>query len=139
NAQTDMRVGYTLTALKAIARSLAGYPGRKNLIWLSEAFPLNISPTMNVDGTGFNDTSSRNYEPEIAETADALMNAQVAIYPVDARGLVGSSFFSAANGGTDKFGRSVTRGGRMGQAMSNESTALSSAHGTMQDLAERTG
>ncbi|HXB21523.1 MAG TPA: VWA domain-containing protein [Candidatus Solibacter sp.] len=141
STQTDMRVSYTLTALQAIARSLAGYPGRKNLIWLSEAFPLNIGPAMNINGTGFNDSisSTRNYEPEIAQTADALMNAQVAIYPVDARGLAGSSVFDAANGGRDKFGRSVTRGSRMGQAMSNESTMLSASHGTMQDLAERTG
>jgi VWFA-related protein len=139
NAQTDMRVSYTLAALNAIARSLAGYPGRKNLIWLSEAFPLSIDPTMDIDGAGFSNTSTRNYGPEIAQTADALMNAQVAVYPVDASGLVGSSFFSASNNGTDKFGRSVTRGGRMGQTLSNESAARFSNHGTMQDLAERTG
>jgi len=139
NFQTDLRVRYTLDALSAIARSVAGYPGRKNLIWLSEAFPLDIGPTMNVDGNGFSNMDTRNYSTDIAQTADALMNAQIAIYPVDARGLVGSSFFSASNSGTDKFGRSVTRGGRMAQTMTNESTALFSAHGTMQDLAERTG
>src|SRR5205807_6792123 len=84
NAQTDFRVKYTLSALKAIARSLAAYPGRKNLIWLSEAFPLSIDPTMNIDGNGFNNTSTQNYSGDVAETADALMNAQVAVYPVDA-------------------------------------------------------
>jgi VWFA-related protein len=142
NSQTDIRVSYTLSALKAIARSLAGYPGRKNLIWLSEAFPLSINPALDIDGNGFStssNTSTRDYGPEIARTADALMNAQVAVYPVDAQGLVGSSFFSASNNGTDKFGRSVTRGGRMGQTLSNESAALFNNHSTMQDLAERTG
>jgi VWFA-related protein len=139
NAQTDIRVTYTLSALKAIARSLAGYPGRKNLIWLSEAFPLSISPTQDLDGSGFSNTSFRDYGPDIAQTADALMNAQVAVYPVDAQGLVGSSFFSASNKGTDKFGRSVTRGGRMGQTLSNESSELANNHSSMQELAERTG
>jgi VWFA-related protein len=139
NAQTDIRVSYTLAALKAIARNLAGYPGRKNLIWLSEAFPLSIDPTMDLDGAGFATTDTRNYGPDIAQTADALMNAQVAVYPVDAQGLVGSSVFNASNNGTDKFGRSVMRGGRMGQTMSNESAARFSNHSTMQDLAERTG
>ncbi|HEV2991941.1 MAG TPA: VWA domain-containing protein [Candidatus Angelobacter sp.] len=139
DAQTDIRVSYTLSALKAIARNLAGYPGRKNLIWLSEAFPLSIDPTMDLDGAGFSNASTRDYGPDIAQTADALMNAQVAVYPVDAQGLVGSSFFSASNNGTDKFGRSVTRGGRMAQTMSNESTGRFANHGTMQDLAERTG
>ncbi|HEV3039476.1 MAG TPA: VWA domain-containing protein [Candidatus Angelobacter sp.] len=139
NAQTDIRVSYTLAALKAIARNLAGYPGRKNLIWLSEAFPLSIDPAMDLDGAGFSNTSTRDYGPDIAQTADALMNSQVAVYPVDAQGLVGSSFFSASNNGTDKFGRSITRGGRMAQTMSNESAARFANHGTMQDLAERTG
>src|SRR5262245_36799454 len=30
---TDMRINYTMAALSSIARSLSGYPGRKNLIW----------------------------------------------------------------------------------------------------------
>src|ERR1700694_2304650 len=139
NSQTDIRVQITLGALNAIARSLAGYPGRKNLIWLSEVCPLSITPTMDIDGTSFSTASTRNYAPEVAQTADALMNSQVAIYPIDARGLVASSLFSASNAGTDKFGRSITRGDRMGRALSDESTALLSARSTMQDLAERTG
>src|SRR5262249_46820994 len=38
-AQTDLRVSLTMSALKALARTLAGYPGRKNLIWVTSAFP----------------------------------------------------------------------------------------------------
>ena len=41
-AQTDLRVQMTLNALTALARTLAGYPGRKNLIWVSAAFPANL-------------------------------------------------------------------------------------------------
>src|SRR6476646_8190157 len=33
--QTDMRITFTLTALTTISRALSGYPGRKNLIWIS--------------------------------------------------------------------------------------------------------
>ena len=33
--QTDLRLTYTLNALTSIARALSGYPGRKNLIWIS--------------------------------------------------------------------------------------------------------
>jgi len=32
----------TLGALKSLAQILAGYPGRKNLIWISEAFPVSL-------------------------------------------------------------------------------------------------
>ncbi len=139
NAQTEIRVDLTLAALKAIARNLAGYPGRKNLIWLSEAFPLNIDPDLDIDGSGFSTGSTRDFGPNIAQAADALMNAQVAVYPVDAQGLVGNSYFSAGNNGSDRLGRSLSRGDRLGRSIGNENAAFFANHSTMNDLAERTG
>jgi VWFA-related protein len=136
--QTDIRVTSTLNALNAIARSLAGYPGRKNLVWISEAFPLSIDPNTELTGDVF--AGTRNYGPQIAATADALMDAQVAVYPVDAAGLVTSSVFSASNSGVDKFGRGMGRNPtRMATAISNESAARQSVQATMQDMAQRTG
>ena len=136
--QTDIRVAYTLNALNSISRSLAGYPGRKNLIWVSEAFPFSIDPNAELTSDVF--AGTRSYAGEVATTADSLIDAQVAIYPVDARALEGYSVFSAANSGTDKFGRSMARNPtRMGTAMSAESAAWQNAHATMQDMAQRTG
>jgi len=40
----DIRAKLTLDALRVIARHVSGYPGRKNLLWLSAAFPLSIMP-----------------------------------------------------------------------------------------------
>ncbi|HZD92738.1 MAG TPA: VWA domain-containing protein, partial [Candidatus Sulfotelmatobacter sp.] len=134
--QTDLRVSSTVNALMAIARSLSGYPGRKNLIWISEAFPLNIDPNMDLT-TGF--AGTRNYGPQIAELADSLIDAQIAMYPVDARGLVPSSVFDVSNTGRDRMGRSMARNGRMGSAMAAESAMLQNVHGTMQEIADRTG
>src|SRR5262249_33083627 len=71
--------------------------------------------------------------------ADALIDAQIAIYPVDARGLVPSSYFDASSSGRDNLGRSLSRPGRLGAAMSQESAQLQAVHGTMNDMAERTG
>jgi len=82
---------------------------------------------------------TRNYGPEIAAAAEAMIDSQVAIYPIDARGLLGSSYFSAASTGRDQFGRSLMIGGRMGEALGNESSSLAASHESMQDLAERTG
>jgi len=135
--QTDLRIAYTLDALNSISRALAGYPGRKNLIWVSEAFPLSIDPNMELTGDIF--AGTRNYGPQIAKAADALIDAQIAMYPIDARGLVPSSLFSAESSGRDKFGRSLARGGRMATAASNESAQLQNVHGTMRDMADRTG
>src|SRR5260370_26210868 len=42
-----IRPRLTLDALKIIARHLRGYPGRKNISWLSPAFPLVIMPAQN--------------------------------------------------------------------------------------------
>jgi VWFA-related protein len=135
--QTDLRINYTLNALNSIARSLSGYPGRKNLIWISEAFPLSIDPNMELTGDTF--AGTRNYGPQIAEAADSLIDAQIAMYPIDARGLVPPSMFDASNSGRDSFGRSMSRPGRMATAISQESAQLLNVHGAMQEMADRTG
>jgi VWFA-related protein len=92
----------TLNQLNALAKVLAGYPGRKNLIWLSESFPLTLFPEsmnqLNMDGqslknAGNGQSASENlqtnaafktYAVLIKKVSDALMAAQVAVYPVDA-------------------------------------------------------
>lgn len=136
--QTDLRITYTVSAMKSIAHSLSGYPGRKNLIWISEAFPINIDPNLELTSDPF--AGTRNYSHQIGEAADALTDAQIAIYPVDARGLVTSSLFDASNSGNDRFGRSRGRNPTlMTNAISNENANLAAVHGTMQEMAERTG
>ena len=135
--QTDLRITYTVNALNSIARSLSGYPGRKNLLWISEAFPLSIDPNMDLSGDIF--AGTRNYGPQVAEAADALIDAQIAMYPIDARGLVPPSVFDASSSGRDKFGRSLSRPGRLGTAISNENAQVQNVHATMRDMAERTG
>ena len=135
--QTDLRMTYTLNALTSIARSLSGYPGRKNLIWVSEAFPINIDPNMELSGDIF--AGTRNYGPQIAKAADSLIDAQIAMYPIDAHGLMPLSMFTAASSGRDKFGRSLARGDRLGTAISAESAQLQNVRATMQEMADRTG
>ena len=43
-------ISTTLNQLNALAKTLAGYPGRKNLIWLSESFPVNLFPDNMANG-----------------------------------------------------------------------------------------
>ena len=134
--QTDLRVRYTVDAMNALARALAGYPGRKNLIWISEAFPISIDPDFMLN-TG--NVGGRNYSGEVAEAAEHLIDAQVAIYPVDARGLVGYSFFSGTNTGRSPLGQSVVNGGKAAQQMRDEAAEWQTSQGTMQEIADRTG
>jgi VWFA-related protein len=79
----------TLDAVTAIARRLSQIPGRKNLVWVASSFPFTIGAgTANAQNVT---RGQRSFGPEIERTERALNNANVAIYPVDARGLVGKS------------------------------------------------
>jgi len=138
NSMTDLRVRTTLAALKALGRTLSGYPGRKNLIWISETFPYAVVLTAAATRGG---SSESNYSHDVALTGDLLSNAQVAIYPVDARGLASSSLFSAASN-VDQYGNSLgsaTLRGGMGAQQDREADDRMESRATMNELAERTG
>ncbi len=131
----DMRVTITLEALRSIARALAGYPGRKNLLWISEAFPLDVNPEASLIGP-----APHSYASDLARVADSLIDAQVAVYPIDARGLTNSPTFDPASTGVDQLGRSMgANGGRLQSSISSGDEDLMSAHATMQEMAEKTG
>ncbi len=84
----------TTRALEAIAGHLARFPGRKNLIWVSSSFPIAIG--MDAMPSRYNlSPERRTFYAEAEKAARALSNANVAIYPVDARGLMGA--FSGPN------------------------------------------
>lgn len=125
---TSGRVVNTLQALEAIAQHLTSLPGRKNLIWLSGGFPLTI---------GFDEM------PEIGSTRDrrtftvemdaairALNDSGVAVYPVDARGLMTLPGFDAATRATPG-ARGPAPGARLAPIVANQET--------MRELADRTG
>jgi VWFA-related protein len=81
------RVFGTLKALEFIAAHLAQVPGRKSIIWLSGGFPLNLG----LGSTSARHDPSRIHEdfgPLIDHAVRTLNDASVAIYPVDARGLM---------------------------------------------------
>jgi VWFA-related protein len=84
------RADLTARALEAIADHLAGMPGRKNLVWVSGAFPINMTGDTALEWISFSD--------EIEEAARALNNGNIAVYPVDARGLIANADPSQAPG-----------------------------------------
>jgi VWFA-related protein len=136
--QTELRVNATMEALVSLSRTLAAYPGRKNLIWLSEAFPLTIEPEVKQNSVMHAGNTQRNFGLQLTKAADALMNAQIALYPIDIRGISSSDVFGA-NMGVNNFGESMITPAGMHREMSEFSDELQAAHSTMNDLAERTG
>jgi VWFA-related protein len=88
----DQRVKMTVDALVAIADHLRGVAGRKNLIWVSSAFPLLRGMDRMMQESDFSTGSV--YGAEVSRAAEALNDANLAIYPVDARGLMMDPNFS---------------------------------------------
>lgn len=98
------RAGSTIEALRAIADHVAGIPGRKNLVWLTAAMPFS------------------------AETVARIVSrANIAIYPVDARGL--------ATEYSPPFAHPEAFTGKMIRPVVN----LASDQGTMTEVAQKTG
>jgi VWFA-related protein len=75
-----------------LAQALAGYPGRKNLIWISEGFPLNLFPDALMGDAVM---AVEDYSPIVEKIADDLMAAQIALYPVSAAGVSQTDQFPA--------------------------------------------
>ena len=109
----------TVAALASLAQALGGYPGRKNLIWVSEGFPITLFPEIIYDDPGpftgrgqsgaspapptmamsssFTTGAGKDFDKEVEKVANALMNAQVAVYPVDASGLQKDNHLNSIN------------------------------------------
>jgi VWFA-related protein len=129
NFYTVNRALTTAGALEAIAEHVGRLPGRKNLIWVSGSFPFNIG--MDDMSQPRNLQDARSFGEEIERAARALNDANLAIYPVDARGLIPPVF--AASAGPS---RAIARG-KMPSLIT-----MTPPHGntdTMVLLADRTG
>lgn len=104
----DRRASVTLEALRRINRILGGLPGRKNVIWVTDGFPFALDPDLSVSPS--TDVAEMFHQPgrylnrtprvgvgvdhkflfvdQIREISAQLATSQIAIYPVDAEGLV---------------------------------------------------
>lgn len=127
----DIRVQMTLDALRVIARHVSGYPGRKNLIWISSAFPLTIMPDSSLTMVA-RFSGTRNYGGDMVAVASALTDAQVAVYPIDPRGIQTQELFDPeSRGKLNPFSEGAT--------LRRESDVRFSTQDSMQNLADQTG
>lgn len=156
----DVRIRTTLESLRAIGRMVSGMPGRKNLVWVSASFPITLTPedaAVTYTPTRADDPTAPPPVPEetsqfayaqqvrqqevenIRRTAALLADAQVAIYPVDARGLVGAgATVDASRSGLNPAGMLVM-GQQFGTQVAASGAAITNVQGAMHDLAQQTG
>jgi VWFA-related protein len=99
---TRVRVPTTQQALQTIARHLAGIPGRKNLIWVLSDFPLTYGETAD---------RRSNYEAEVARAVGIMGDANVAVYPMDPRGVTTSS--NSVSGATNDSAAAENSAGKL--------------------------
>lgn len=142
----DERVRFTLAAMEGLSRAVSGYPGRKNLIWLSGSFPI-----LNFADPALQDQwrDARNYAPELRSTSALLATSRIAVYPVDVRGLqtTGIDIVSASsevNLASDPLA-SPSRGATgastsgLGNALTTQTASMADERSTMKQLAGATG
>ena len=147
--ETSQRVALTLEAMEQLARYLAGIPGRKNLVWFSGSFPLEFFATQRNPFHGDNKGLAvpiRDFNDVLRSAIDLLTAARVAVYPVDARGVLLGNIFGADQQGDYARIINGVGGPANGAPVSSpaQDTAMLAAqrvaeHGTMDVLAKETG
>jgi VWFA-related protein len=162
------RVSTTVNIFEIIAQHMMRLPGRKNLIWVSGSFPININldkmenstndayaspstPMLSIaaygvkPGTenhaeGLYTYDQRNFSDDLARATRALAGANIALYPVDPRGLIGA--FGTGSAGLTSGGLPLQSSAAGGPNMWSQPGALydlAPNFETMKALAEQTG
>jgi VWFA-related protein len=133
NFARDVRVSITLDALQQIARYLAGQRGRKSLLWFSTGFPIAV--------TGINPedmATARTYGDKLRATTNLLNDAHVAIYAIDASGLLAGNISDPSQSGRDANGR-IALTVEANRKLSTEDFARMTTNDTLERAADDTG
>lgn len=87
-AWMERRIRNTLVLFESLAEHLATLPGRKGLIWISAGFPAKVEMSGENEAVFEKTTAEVAMFPvEIDRAVRRLNNADVALYPIDSRGL----------------------------------------------------
>jgi VWFA-related protein len=133
-----------MATIHSIVTFLDGQPGRKNLLWFASEFPLSLVTS---------DTDDLKYQEESKETLNLLARNQIALYPVDARGVapsdshtqLGTSEHSDTITSAMEAGTGASSGGGGGNSPSQSSSfvqgssAIMDSFSGMDEMAKETG
>lgn len=128
-SQTISRFQLTLEAFTALGHWLSNFPGRKNLIWFSEAFPLGVVPNVSFQNK---DEIPGEDSDQFRAMTNLLTQARVSVYPVDPRGLQTDPAFEQG----DVLPNQISAAASASPAFYNQKA---SEHTTMQVFASDTG
>ena len=129
-SQTALRIQLTIEEMTQLAHWLLNFPGRKNVVWASSAFPLGVFP----DASPQSNTDIPGEQSDIyMRMINLFTEAQVSIYPIDPRGLAPEPVFQAASSAT-----SLGRPNVVSETLAS-SNQRASEQATMQAIASDTG
>ncbi len=151
--QSLQRMDLTIEALNVLARSVAGYSGRKNLLWLSAEFPIAFGPDMNpynqasqAINNGITPEAVTNHQlhnleyetPPLEQTAALLTAAQIAVYPINVSGIVNPGTGIDISPQTSNMSN-LDLQNETQNASVRQTTAKWDIHESMTDVARQTG
>jgi VWFA-related protein len=118
HGKEESRTIVTMQALEQLARSVAVVPGRKNLIWISGGVPFDATSTA----------------LQMQRVASIMMATQIAVYPIDVRGVA----YLGADGAALSSQVFAPYGGSF-ETSSGQVQELLGVHETMMTMANMTG
>jgi VWFA-related protein len=135
--QIGDRANFTLSAMETMSRAMSGYPGRKNLIWLSTAFPVQLLADPKQTNQPWRNSAS--YQNVLASAGALLAKSRIAVYPVDVRGLQGRGIDISTSATENGAWTSGENSQNYGQLMPGQTAAFSEERATMRQVADQTG
>jgi VWFA-related protein len=135
--QIGDRASFTLSAMETLSRAMSGYPGRKNLIWLSTAFPVQLLADPKQSSEPWRNSS--NYQNVLASASSLLAKSRIAVYPVDVRGLQGQGIDISTSAAENGAWTSGENSNNVGQLIQGQTAAYSDERSSMRQVADQTG
>ncbi|MGD0829855.1 MAG: VWA domain-containing protein [Terracidiphilus sp.] len=135
---TDVRARITIAAIAQLARATSGYPGRKNLLWLSASFPLAVSAWLENSPNPYEGEDVAHSQADlhyIREAINLIASSQIAVYPISVLGtqMEGTGVDSNGDSEFNDIGR------RLGTDREGQFTGRQLVRYAMNDIAEQTG
>ncbi len=136
------RASMTFEALNYLGHYLAGVPGRKNLIWFASSFPVIIFPSSEQRQTMKQNAAVPGYLDKVRTTADLFTISRIAVYPIDAEGMMTEHVGEAEAAGPGLNGAQGHVGSQADSTLSPYSAGATERANTinaMEQLASSTG
>ncbi len=131
------RASFTLAAFEGLSRAVSGYPGRKNLIWLSAGFPIQIM----ADPTQISQPwrNAKNFQSALAGAGVLLSKSRIAVYPTDVRGLQGRGVDISVSASESTEWTAARNPQNYGNLLGQQAATYADERKTMKDVADQTG